>query len=166
MLRELRSPFPDMNAAPTGVFVARSTYLDRWVQIGVASGKVINVAFPVDRPEPVVDENHPVLDRVLAYLDDGERDTFEDVDIGLTVPTEYRRIYDTVRTIPYGTEWSSEHVAEQTAILEPGEESLQTVREALGANPVPVIVPDHRVTGLPGSLASQLRGALRDREGL
>lgn len=154
---------------PTGVFAARSDFLDRWIQVGVVSGNVINVAFPTSRPteaEVEAKAGHPVLERLLAYLDEGTRDDFADVEIALTGPTAYRPVYDAVRTIPYGSETTTVELASTIAQLAPEDDPEHVVTNALRANPVPVLVPDHRVTDGPGGLDPDIRDRLRTREGL
>lgn len=150
----------------SGMFAGRSDFLDRWVRIGVASGKVISVSFPEDGPDAPVDRDHPALTRLIAYLDEGEANGFEDVEIGLTVPTDHRRIYDTVRAIPHGANRTVASVAERTAVVASGEDGLSAVRSALADNPVPVLVPDHRVDGVTGAPDPPVRTALRELEGL
>lgn len=147
-----------------GVFASRSSYLDRWVQLGVAGGKVINVAVPTAHDGEA--DEHPVLDRLLAYLDDGSREGLEDVEIGLTVPTIHRHVFETVREIPHGTAWTAGEVVDRTAVLTPEDDGETVVREALGGNPVPVLVPGHRVDGMHGAVPRDVRDALRRREGI
>lgn len=60
------------------------------------------------------------------------------------------KLYDYVRTIPYGETKTYEEVAE--AIGEPN--STKAVINALSHNPIPVFIPDHRVIGSDGNLVS------------
>lgn len=152
-----------MSVAATGVFAGHSTSLDRWVQLGIASGNVINLAFSAERPEGVADD-HPLLERILAYLDDGQEVDLSTVEIALTVPTEHRHVYETVRAIPFGTERTVADVVALTATLESDEEGA--VRTALAANPIPLLIPDHRVEAIDGSTDAEIRRRLRDLEGL
>ena len=45
-------------------------------------------------------------------------------------------------------------------------DDLETVTAALRANPVPILVPDHRVDGGPYATPASVRDALRRAEGL
>jgi len=141
-----------------GLFARTFPSLDRAVQVGVVGGKVIGVSFPADPPEDA-DPDHPLLDRIEAYLG-GEPDDFDDVEVGLTVPTEQRRVLESVRSIPYGRRLSIERIARMSGLDAESEDDLATVERALRENPVPLFVPDHRVDGpgaTPGSIARALR---------
>ena len=150
----------------TGVFATNSSYLNCWVQLGLASGNVITVSFPTAQPAPIDGTHTPVLDRISEYLDTGNEVDFSDVDVALTVSTDYRAVFQTVRNIPYGTQRSITDVLERTAAVEPGDGSQHIIREALRNNPVPIIVPDHRVMGITGGTDPDVRDALRALEGL
>lgn len=150
--------------ATSGVVYCHSTFLDGWVQIGIASGRVISVSFPPDEPQSGATE-HALLDRVQEYLDEGAPVDFTDVEIALTVDQTDRAILDTVRTIPYGKRWTVEDVIDRTAILT-DEDAARSVRSAIGTNPVPLIIPDHRVDTDSSPIHPSIRIALRRREGL
>ncbi len=154
-----------MNDPGVGLFARRSDRLDRWIQFGMAGGKVIKVDFPLDRPAEAASE-HTVLDRLGHYLDDGTEDDFRDIDIALTGPTDYRPVYDAVREIPYGTQANVETIAERALGSNEDDAAIGTVREALRANPVPVLVPDHRIQDVTGSTPTAVREVLRSIEGL
>lgn len=59
-----------------------------------------------------------------------------------------RLVWDALRSIPYGETRSYSQIA--TAIGRP--EAVRAVGTANGANPLPIIVPCHRVVGSNGSL--------------
>ncbi|MFW6448564.1 MAG: MGMT family protein [Halobacteriota archaeon] len=148
-----------------GIYARRSSYLDRYVQLGVAANRLISVSFPA-AVGAEVDSQHPLLDRFERYLD-GARDSFEDVELALTVDTLERRVLDAIRPIPYGHERDLEAVALATPGLDPADpDDLEKVRRLLADNPVPVVVPDHRVRGVDGSVPAAVRGKLRRLEGL
>ncbi|RLM59602.1 methylated-DNA--[protein]-cysteine S-methyltransferase [Halobellus sp. Atlit-31R] len=142
-----------------GVFARESERLGRTVEVGVASGRVISVAFPASPPADA-EAGHPLLDRVFAYLD-GASDHFDDVDVALTVPTGQRRVLDATRNIPYDETVSLDRVL-RMADLDPDDaDDVATARTALAENPVPLFVPDHRVrdapSGAPAAVAERLR---------
>jgi methylated-DNA-[protein]-cysteine S-methyltransferase len=63
--------------------------------------------------------------------------------------TEFQRaVWSVLRTIPYGRTWSYLDVA--NAIGKPS--ACRAVGAANGANPLPIVVPCHRVIGTNGSL--------------
>ncbi|PSP97170.1 cysteine methyltransferase [Halobacteriales archaeon QS_4_70_19] len=160
-------PTPDVAVTPdhdTGIYARESPYLERCVQLGVASERLINVSFP-GSPGDDAEPDHPLLDRLFAYLE-GERDEFTDVDIALTVPTEQRTVLEAVRNVPYGEDVSVERLARMAGLDDENEADVTTVRTALGANPVPVVVPDHRIRDGPSSAPPRVEQRLRSLEGL
>ncbi|WP_331235785.1 MGMT family protein [Natronorarus salvus] len=147
----------------TGVFAREFDALGRWVQIGVASGNVISVSFPTE-PEAESEEN-AVLDRIGAYLD-GEEDALSHVEVALTVPTDQRTVLETVRAIPYGQAVGVDQVARMAAGLEDDEGGWEVVERALSANPVPILIPDHRVVDGPSGAPREVVSKLQSLEGL
>ena len=153
----------DMEAV--GIFAAESSYLGCYVQIGVAGRKVINLSFPAD-PDPDAGDAHELLDRVIGYLE-GVKETFEDVDVGLTVPSDQRAVLEAVRSVPYGEQVTVEQLTRMTPELDPEDEADCTlVRTALAENPVPIIIPDHRVRDGPSAAPPDVEQKLRQIEGL
>jgi methylated-DNA-[protein]-cysteine S-methyltransferase len=148
-----------------GIFARESAYLDRWVQAGVAQGRVISLSFP-RAPDDDAGTDHGLLDRIDAYLQ-GERDDFADVTVALTVPTDRREVLETVRTVPYGEQVTVERLAAMTPGLDPEESTdRELVRESLADNPVPLLVPDHRVRDGPSAAPAEVEQKLRALEGL
>jgi methylated-DNA-[protein]-cysteine S-methyltransferase len=145
-----------------GIYARESSYLDSYVQIALAQGRVISVSFPAD-PEPDATGEHALLDRVEAYLR-GQRDEFEDVQVALTVPTDQREVLDAVRSIPYGETATVEQLARMTPGRDPDDETA--IREAVAGNPAPVFVPTHRVRDAAGSAPAGVAEKLRAVEGL
>ncbi|MFC7077032.1 MGMT family protein [Haloarcula halophila] len=148
-----------------GIYARESDYLDRYVQFGAAGDRVISLSFPT-HPEDVTSDDHALLDRIDDYLS-GTEDGFEDVTVGLTVPTEQRRVLEAVREVPYGENATVEQVARMTPDLDATEQDdLAAVREALAGNPVPLLIPDHRVRDGPSSAPPAVEQKLRSVEGL
>jgi methylated-DNA-[protein]-cysteine S-methyltransferase len=142
-----------------GVFAREFDSLGRAVEIGVASGSVISVSFP-DAVESDADPDHPLLDRIDAYLG-GESDHFDDVEIALTVPTDHRRVLEATRNAPYGETVSLDRILRMSGLDPDDSADRETARTALAQNPIPVFVPDHRVRdapgGAPGAVTERLR---------
>ncbi len=88
-----------------------------------------------------------LVDRLIAYMR-GERVTFHDpIDTGGW--TEFRtRVWNAARQIPYGETRSYSWVA--IAAGQPS--AARAVGQAMHANPVPILVPCHRVIGANKSL--------------
>ncbi|WP_313691178.1 MGMT family protein [Halorarum halobium] len=152
-----------MDDTDTGVYARESDRLGRAVELGVAGGRALSVSFPESLP-PDAGSDHPTLDRLFAYLD-GEEDSFSDVTLAITVPTEQRRVLDAVGNVPYGDTVTLELVVRMTSGLDhEADADLETAREALRANPVPIFVPDHRVTDATGATPPDVAETLRGIE--
>jgi methylated-DNA-[protein]-cysteine S-methyltransferase len=144
-----------------GIYAREAPALGRAIQIGVVGDRVIGVSFPESVPADA-EPAHPLLDRVFSYLD-GDDDHFDDVTVGLTVPTERRTVLEAVRNVPYGETVDVTRVARMAGLDDEDADDLETVRETLRANPVPLFVPDHRVSG-PGATPAAVAERLRDLE--
>ncbi|RKD95290.1 MGMT family protein [Halopiger aswanensis] len=149
-----------------GIYARESSYLDRYVQLGAASGRVLSVDFP-DTPEADAEDEHPVLDRIFEYLEGLEEVDFDDVQVALTVPTDQRAVLEQVREIPYGDQVDVKALARMTPELDPDDEDdLTLVRTALDNNPAPLLIPDHRVRDGPSAAPPAVEQKLRSLEGL
>ena len=148
-----------------GIYARESTYLDRFVQFGEAGDRIISVSFP-SQPDADSAADHPLLDRLEAYLA-GTEDDFDDVTVGLTVPTAQRTVLERLRTVPYGEETTVAQLAGMVPDMDPDDQDdLTAVREALAANPVPLLLPDHRVRDGPSGAPPPVEQKLRAVEGL
>jgi methylated-DNA-[protein]-cysteine S-methyltransferase len=85
--------------------------------------------------------------RLMCYME-GHKVEFRDR-VDTTGWTPFRtRVWNATRQIPYGQTWSYGQIA--AAIGQP--RACRAVGQALHRNPVPVIVPCHRVVGADASL--------------
>ena len=147
-----------------GIYAREASYLGRYVQLGTASGKLLSVSFPHQPGE--ADPDHPLLDRVEAYLE-GTEDDFADVDVAFTLPTARREVIDALRTVGYGENVTVAALARMTPGLDGDEGSdHEFVREALADNPAPLVVGDHRVRDGPSAAPPEVEQRLRALEGL
>jgi len=148
-----------------GIYARESTYLDRYVQLGIAQQRVISVSFPTTVEEGA-SEDHDLLDRIESYLK-GATDEFDDVEVALTVPTDQRAVLEQLREVPYGDQITVEQLVRMTPGLDVDEDSDHTlVREALAENPAPLLIPDHRVRDGPSAAPAPVEQKLRAVEGL
>ena len=148
-----------------GIYARESAYLDCVVQVGFAGGKVISLSFPATADDNAA-EAADLLDRIDRYLE-GAHDDFVDVEVGLTVPTRQRAVLEALRKVPYGEQVSVERLARLTPDLDPDDEDDgELVRTALADNPVPLIIPDHRVRDGPSAAPPDVEQKLRSLEGL
>lgn len=110
---------------------------------------------------------HPALDRVAAQLGEyaaRERKVFE-LPLLADGSEFQRRVWAAIAAIPYGEMRSYGDVAK--AVGDPG--AARAVGLAAGANPIPVVIPCHRVVGADGSLTGfggglAMKRALLDHE--
>ena len=94
-------------------------------------------------PERFVD----LMERLQAYFT-GQRVVFHDA-LDLRSATEFqRKVWQTARQIPYGETQSYGWVAERMG----KPDAARAVGQALGRNPLPVIIPCHRVVAGGGGL--------------
>ncbi|WP_435098156.1 methylated-DNA--[protein]-cysteine S-methyltransferase [Halarchaeum sp. P4] len=148
-----------------GIYATESTYLERYVQLGVAGDRVISLSFPKD-PDEDAEADHPLFERITAYLE-GVEDDFADVPVGLTLPTDQRAVLEKAREIGYGEQVGVEALTRMTPGLDADEdEDRQLVRTALAENPVPMLIPDHRVRDAPSGAPADVEQKLRSLEGL
>ena len=154
-----------MNTDNGGIYARQSPYLERYVQFGIASERVLSVSFP-EAPENEAGDEHPLLDRTETYLQ-GTADDFDDVDVAMTMPTDHRTVLEALRTVPYGENVTVQALARMTPELDPeSDEDGMVIRTALDENPVPLVVPDHRVSDGPSAAPPAVEQRLRSLEGL
>jgi methylated-DNA-[protein]-cysteine S-methyltransferase len=144
-----------------------------WTPRGVAGVQVHNASERATRASllrrfPDAQETEPTpavrraIDGIIALLS-GQPSNLSDVTIDLDkVPEFNRKVYGVARTIPPGATLTYGEIAERL-----GDKLLaRDVGQALGQNPIPLIVPCHRVlaaggkTGgfsAPGGVVSKLR---------
>ena len=88
------------------------------------------------------------LDRVQALLA-GDAVDLADIPLDLEAAPEFhRRVYDVARTIPPGRTMTYGEIARRLGVPHESRE----VGQALGRNPVAIIVPCHRVLGADGKM--------------
>lgn len=85
--------------------------------------------------------------QVIEYLGGKRRDFSVPVDMSQGTAFQ-RRVWRAILRIPYGRVRSYQWVAERVG----GKQYARAVGMALGANPVPIIVPCHRIIAHDGSL--------------
>lgn len=92
---------------------------------------------------------------ITRYLA-GERIDFSAVTVDLGGLDPFRRkLYETMRAIPFGGTTTYGALARQIGLAEP--EAARDVGAAMGRNPVPIVIPCHRVLaagGKPGGFSA------------
>jgi methylated-DNA-[protein]-cysteine S-methyltransferase len=90
---------------------------------------------------------HQAQSQLMEFLDNRRRELSVDLDLSRGTPFQ-RQVWRAILRIPYGRVRSYRWVAERVG----GSQYARAVGHALGANPVPIIVPCHRVVTSEGSL--------------
>lgn len=103
--------------------------------------------------ETIPESLQSCVDQLRAYFD-GELNHFEvKLDIS-DAPHFYQDVWRRVRAIPYGKTRSYTDIA--NSLGKP--KSVRAVGQANGKNPLPIIIPCHRVVGKDGSLTGYVYG--------
>ncbi len=103
----------------------------------------------------------PLLETAKTQLDEyfqGARNNFE-LPLSLTGTPFQQLVWNALKAIPYGTTTSYGAIA--NAIDRP--RAVRAVGRAIGSNPIPLIIPCHRVIGAGGKLTGFSGGLDRKR---
>jgi methylated-DNA-[protein]-cysteine S-methyltransferase len=103
--------------------------------------------------------NHPVLRKAASQLDEyfaGKRRAF-DLPLAPKGTPFQRRVWKTLEGIPYARTQSYGEIARTVG----SPKAVRAVGAANGANPIPIIVPCHRVIGANGTLTGYGGGLWR-----
>ncbi len=113
-----------------------------------ATRRTMRRRFPDAREAGPTGAARDAIDRIVALMA-GERSDLAPIELDMTgVPDFNRRVYEATRAIPPGRTVTYGEIAER--IGEPG--AAQSVGQAEGANPFPIIVPCHRVLAAGGKI--------------
>ena len=145
-----------------GVYAQRFDELDTVIQLGVASGQVIDLSFPDVVPDDAA-ADHEVFTLIDNYLD-GDRLALTDVEIALTVPTDHRQVLSALQNVSAGNTVTVSRLARLAGMDEDSEADQTTVRDALRDNPMPLLIPDHRVRDTQGATPPDIAATLRELE--
>jgi methylated-DNA-[protein]-cysteine S-methyltransferase len=130
---------------------------------------IANIHFPGSAPRLAAAEKRPMLEtagQLDAYFA-GERQVFE-LDLDLRGNALQSAVWRQLLEIPYGETTTYGEVAGRIdeSLYDPGPEPYRRARvvgAAIGRNPVPVVVPCHRVIGADGSLTGYYGGLERKK---
>ncbi len=124
--------------------------LTHWVPLSTIGG------YSSDWKHPVISAAGQLLDRYFS----GERVDVADIPIRMDTGTEFQReVWQVIRQIPYGEVRTYRWIAEQ--IGRP--KAVRAVGNAVGANPVSILTPCHRVIRTDGGLGGYGSGIERKR---
>lgn len=114
-----------------------------------AAGRLILRRLPDARPGEPSAKVQQAIDAARRYFDGGKEDfTRYDVDLG-EQEDFFREVYAHVRSLPWGETTTYGAVARA---LGAGPEAARDVGQAMARNPVPLIIPCHRVLAAGGKV--------------
>ncbi len=88
-----------------------------------------------------------LIERLKAYYAGKRVDSPDKLDL-TDAPPFFRRVWEVTRSIPYGETRSYAWVAQQTG----NRQAARAVGQAMSRNPIPIIIPCHRVVTSNGKL--------------
>jgi len=122
-------------------------------KIGIAEeeGAVVRLLFPHEKAEPhYVEKETPLLKKAAKQVAEyfaGKRKVF-DLPLKLKGTDFQVSCWNALLTVPYGKTVSYQHIAEKVG----SPKGFRAVGGANHNNPIPLIVPCHRIIGKDGSL--------------
>jgi len=127
------------------------------IEVGATESQILSVEFvehcrPEYEPHPMVREG---VRQIREYMS-GERREF-DLPLGLYGTDFQQQVWRQVLTVPYGQASTYQEIAD--AIGNP--RAVRAVGAANGRNPLPLLVPCHRIIGRDGQLVGYGGGLWR-----
>jgi len=111
------------------------------------AGRLTRLSWGKDTPDPRSDCS-ALLDRARLQLDayfQGRHDGF-DLPLAPRGSAFQQKVWEALLRIPYGETWSYAALARRTGSV------ARAVGQACGANPIPIVIPCHRVLAENGHL--------------
>ena len=170
LVRIKASESDEASAGPAGEALALysrfSQELGLYVQLEVLGDRVRRVRLAPNRFEER-ETSHPYLTRILEHIRTGEGD-LSDIPVDLQVGPFDREVLAYLRTLPPGATITYGEIARKLG----RPKASRAVGNACARNPVPVIIPCHRVVPVTGGIGAYSGGsgtatkrALLEREG-
>lgn len=137
-----------------------------WIDIITEENRISSISFSKADPssEPTVPLTLPVLARTIKLLDTyfaGSAINFAEIPVQVAYGTEFQQhVWKAIQQIPYGEVRSYQWIANQ--IGRP--KSARPIGNAVGANPVSILIPCHRVIRSNGALGGYGGGLERKRQ--
>lgn len=129
------------------------------ISVEERDGKIVRVGWrhvtPHEPASPVLRE---AVEQLTAYFDG--RLTAFDLPLAPAGSPFQQRVWSAMRDIPHGDTWTYGELAART------ETAARAVGGACGVNPIPVIIPCHRVVAANGSGGYSGRGGLKTKSAL
>ncbi len=146
---------PDSTSQPEYVYTTMSSPIGELTLVGSDRG-IAEIAWANEHSSRIragaakADADHPVLLDAQRQLDEyfaGSRKRF-DVKLDLLGTTFQKSVWNALLTIPFGETRTYGEIAKALG----NANAMRAVGAANGRNPIPIIVPCHRVIGASGAL--------------
>ncbi|MEL6451731.1 MAG: methylated-DNA--[protein]-cysteine S-methyltransferase [Pseudomonadota bacterium] len=113
-----------------------------WLTVTEDAGAIVRLSWG----QSGCDDRTEVLDAAIAQLAEYDTGTRERFDLPLAVRGSrlQQQVCDAMRAIPFGHTTTYGDIAKQLGV------PAQAIGQACGGNPIPVIIPCHRVIGAKG----------------
>lgn len=131
-----------------------------WLKLSSSSNSLVSISF-VDVPEKNSSDQPQILRITCIQLEEyfkGERKTF-DINLDPSGTLFQNKVWKNVSQIIFGKTASYLDIAKQTG----SEKNTRAVGMANGKNPIPIIIPCHRIIGSNGKLTGYAGGLERKR---
>lgn len=128
--------------------------------IDIKNGHIIRLEFRDSKNENVLLTNgsiHPGINQLYHYFNN-ELKEFE-LPVNLEGTAFQKRVWGEIAAIPYGSTQTYGEIASSLG----NKNSVRAVGRAVGANPVSVVIPCHRVMGSNGKLTGYSGGLWRKK---
>lgn len=121
------------------------------VVLSKPSRKAVEADLRIEKDESIADGGSPNLKAARKQLIDylkGKRSSF-DMPLDVSRGTSFqRRVWQALQRVPYGTLRSYQWIATKVG----GPRYARAVGNAVGANPLPIVIPCHRIVARDGTL--------------
>lgn len=123
--------------------------------IGVSQNKIAKISFnqPNNSLKGIKPKVVTNLENQLLEYFNGHRKTFQ-IDFSLSGTDFQMEVWQKLLDIPYGKTISYGKLAAQMGDVK----KIRAVANAVGKNPIPIVIPCHRVVGMHGNLTGYIGG--------
>lgn len=107
----------------------------------------LDIVNEIELPNEKNEFTDKIFSQIQEYLE-GKRKNFENINLKLTGTDFQLKVWNEIKKIPYGKTLTYKEVAN----LIGNEKACRAVGNALNKNPIPIIIPCHRIVGSSGDL--------------
>jgi len=123
--------------------------------VGVAQNKIAQISFnqPQNSLKGIKPKIVTTLETQLLEYFNGHRKAFQ-IEYSLSGTDFQKEVWQKLQDIPYGKTISYGKLAAQLGDVK----KIRAVANAVGKNPIPIVIPCHRVVGMHGDLTGYIGG--------